>query len=196
MATTMKKTTKKIVEDLTIDTSVEVSEEAVNNIDSKNKNVTVNNKRKYENEEGIPCKSITSGLLLVDGEKSGRLYRWGDYGDVEYIEYRDLVYMITTRRNWVYKPRFIIQDREFVEQNVMLKELYDKLYKTNDLKDILGLPIPEMVAEIQSLPSGAYDAIQDVAASMIAYGSLDSVKKIKALDEIFGSSLLLQLVQE
>ena len=50
--------------------------------------------RKYEKDDVIPCKSLTDGKLLVTGEKTGILYRWADYGDVEEIEYQDLVYII------------------------------------------------------------------------------------------------------
>ena len=35
-------------------------------------------KKKFDKEETITCKSITDGLLLVTGDKSGILYRWPD----------------------------------------------------------------------------------------------------------------------
>ncbi len=151
--------------------------------------------RKYEKEETIPCKSITNGTLLVTGEKSGILYRWADYGDVEEVEYQDLIYMIRSRRASVYRPRFIIQDKEFLSQHPELNDLYKTLYSTKDLKDILNLPSSQIKRAINQLPDGAYDAIKGLAASMIASGQFDSVKKIKVLDEIFGTNLLLTLAQ-
>lgn len=195
MATSMKKTTtKKMVENITPEIVEEKEIKEVSNItDTKKK---TDNTKKYDSEELIACKSITNGKLLVDGEKSGRLYRWSDYGDIEYIEYRDLIYMVTARRSWIFKPRFIILDSDFVKQNTLLNDLYRQLYKISDLKEILNLPIKEMTEEISTLPDGAYESIQNIAASMISNGQLDSVKKIRALDEIFETSLLLQLVQE
>ena len=68
--------------------------------------------RKYEKDDVIPCKSLTDGKLLVTGEKTGILYRWADYGDVEEIEYQDLVYMIRSHKSCITRPRFIIQDAE------------------------------------------------------------------------------------
>lgn len=68
--------------------------------------------RKYEKEDVIPCKSLTDGKLLVTGEKTGILYRWADYGDVEEIEYQDLVYMIRSHKSCITRPRFIIQALE------------------------------------------------------------------------------------
>ena len=85
--------------------------------------------RKYEKDDVIPCKSLTDGKLLVTGEKTGILYRWADYGDVEEIEYQDLVYMIRSHKSCITRPRFIIQDAEFVEQYPELKasENFSKL---------------------------------------------------------------------
>ena len=49
---------------------------------------------------------------------------------------------------------------------------------------------------IEELPEGAFESIKGVAASMIHSGQYDSVKKIKVLDEIFDTKLLLTLAQE
>lgn len=151
--------------------------------------------KKYDKEDVIPCKSITNGKLLVTGEKSKILYRWANYGDVEGIEYQDLIYMIRSHKPSVYKPRFVIQDEEFIAQHPDLKDLYNSLYSVKDLKDILNLPVAQMKKAINELPDGAFDAIRGVAASMISSGKYDSVAKIKVLDEIFDTKLLLTLAQ-
>ena len=177
----------------TVKTESEVKEKIEDNVASVKDTPTV---KKYDKEDVIPCKSITNGKLLVDGEKSGILYRWADYGDIEEIEYQDLIYMIRAHRVSVYKPRFIIQDEEFVAQHKDLKELYDSLYSIKDLKDILNLPVTQMRKAIEELPEGAFESIKGVAASMIHSGQYDSVKKIKVLDEIFDTKLLLTLAQE
>lgn len=151
--------------------------------------------RKYEKDETIPCKSITNGLLLITGDKSGILYRWADYGHIEDIEYQDLIYMIKAHKSGVFKPRFIIQDDEFIAQHPELEELYTSLYSMQDLADILALPVGQMKAVIMELPKGAFEAIKGVAGSMISSGRYDSVRKIKVLDEIFDTQLLLTLAQ-
>ena len=70
----------------TVKTESEVKEKIEDNVASVKDTPTA---KKYDKEDVIPCKSITNGKLLVDGEKSGILYRWADYGDVEEIEYWD-----------------------------------------------------------------------------------------------------------
>lgn len=151
----------------------------------------------FNPEDTIPCRSLVSGGLYIEGSRSHLLYSWADCGDVVDVEYRDLIYLVRTRADVnIYSPRIIIEDEEFVKQNKALKELYDSLYSAGDLNTILTLPVPKMKAEISKLPIGAKEALKGMVATMIDSRVLDSVQKIKALDEIFGTKMLLTLAQE
>ncbi len=152
--------------------------------------------KKYDKEDLIPCRSITNGRLVVEGSRSNTVYRWADYGDVEELEYQDLEYLVRAKKPCVVRPRFIIEDEEFVAQHKGLTELYNSLYSMSDFKDILDLSTSRMISEIKKFPTGCQDAIKGLTATMIDDGSLDSVQKIKALDEYFGTNLLLTLVQK
>lgn len=46
-----------------------------------------------------------------------------------------------------------------------------------------------MKATILSLPQGAQDSIKHIASKMVSDGTLDSVRKIKILDEIFDTEM-------
>ena len=157
---------------------------------------TTTTTKKFDKEDLIPCRSITNGGLYVDGDKTGMAYRWADYGDIIDIEYQDLIYMVRARKSCVMIPRFVVMDDDFIEQNPTLSDLYDSMYSKNDLKGILDLNANDMAAAIEGLPKGAKDAVKGLAATMIDLGALDSIKKVKALDEIFGTKLLLTLAEE
>lgn len=147
--------------------------------------------RKFAADELIRCVSITSGELLMIGEKTKSLYRWADRGDEQDIEYQDLIYATRANSGFVFKPRFIVDDEEFLRQNPSVKEKYETMYTLNDIKDVLSLDPKSMKQTILSLPDGAKDSIKSIAATMIANGTLDSVTKIKILDEIFNTQLML-----
>lgn len=165
--------------------------------ESKTTNTPVVEERIFNPEDTIPCRSIVSGGLYIEGSRSHILYSWADCGDVEDVEYRDLIYLVRTRANAnIYSPRIIIEDEDFINQNKSVKDFYDSMYDTSDLNQILLLPISQMKAEIANLPIGAKESIKGIAATMIDSHVLDSVQKIKALDEIFGTNMLLTLVQE
>lgn len=147
-------------------------------------------KRKYEQSEGILCKSITSGGLYMPGLKSNILYTWIDSGDQIEVEYQDLLAAIRSNNSYVMRPFFVIEDEEFVSQFPQLKKLYDKLYSVGELKDVItDLSPADMKATILSLPQGAQDSIKHIASKMVSDGTLDSVKKIKILDEIFDTEM-------
>lgn len=153
--------------------------------------------KKFSNSDLIPCRSLVSGPLYVEGSRTKILYSWADYGDVESIEYQDLIYMVRSRGNKdIYDPRLVIEDEDFITQNKSLKELYDSLYSMKDLKDVINLPLAKMKTEIEKMPNGAKTALKGIASTMIDAHTLDSIQKVKALDEIFGTQMLLTLVQE
>ena len=178
------KTSKQVIDDKTL----AVNESNINDMPTV---------RKFEQEDLIPCRSMVSGQLFIEGARSKLLYTFADYNDVCDIEYRDLIYMVRTYNNrFVYEPWIIIEDEDFIAQNPKLAELYESMYTNSDLIEILNMPATEMGEYIKALPIGCKNAIKGVAATMIDNGSLDSVQKIKVLDEIFGTNMLLTLVQE
>ena len=150
---------------------------------------------KFADRDMIPCKSVTSGGLSFIGA-SGNKYRWENYGLVEYVEYGDLRREAQSANptNYLYYPRFVVVDPEFVEQFPKLEEFYSQFYNNNgDFENILNLPKEQMKEAIDKLPKGCKECIKGIIATQIDEGSLDSVAKIKMLDEIFGTNMLLMI---
>ena len=65
------------------------------------------------------------------------------------------------------------------------------MYSIKDLTDVLKLDAASMKKTINNLPAGAKESIKNIASTMIAKGQLDSVQKIKILDEIFDTKFML-----
>ncbi|MDD6400188.1 MAG: hypothetical protein PUG10_01085, partial [Lachnospiraceae bacterium] len=93
----------------------------------------------------------------------------------------------------MFKPRFIVQDADFVALHSSLDEVYSSLHSTKDLKDILKMSPAQMENTINSLPEGAKDSIKTIAATMVDNGTLDSIQRVKVIDSIFGTEMLLKL---
>lgn len=197
MANIMKKTNKinKIVTKPSVENAVETEEivETVENeIEEVIETIEKREPKKFEATDGIPCRSIVSGGLYMSGIKSRIMYEWADNGDVTEVEYQDLVAAIRSNVSYITKPYFIIEDEDFLAQNPQLNKIYASMYSFKDLKDILIIPSPrDMKATILSLPDGAKESIKHIASQMISNNTLDSVQKIKILDEIFDTKLML-----
>lgn len=149
--------------------------------------------RKYAPDDLIPCRSVTYGELLLSGTKSKLLYVWSNYNDVTEVEFQDLQALKSTRSSYLFKPRFIIEDDELVtEWSKDFKDMYSKIAKVN-VEDILDLPLGKFKAALKSAPVGVQQAVKNIAGEKIMDGSLDSLAKIKAIDEILGTDLKLYL---
>lgn len=150
-------------------------------------------KKIFNKDDLIPCVSITPGELFFEGGRTKELYIWANIGDTTEIEYQDLNYAIQQNHPLVTKPRFIIQDKDIIAQHPELDRIYSGLYSTGDLKAIVKKTPSEIEAEVAKLPIGAKEALKGIVSSMISNGSLDSVNRIKVLDKVLGTEMLLKL---
>lgn len=146
-------------------------------------------KKEFGQTERIKCYSVTQGGLYVDGPKSKQPYSFSDYGDETEIEYRDLVGLIVARSAYIFHPYFIIADKDFVAEFPHLEKFYNDSYDMQDLANILTLPNDQMEEKLKKLPAGAAENLKVIASSQVADGRLDSIRKIKILNEFFGIDL-------
>lgn len=146
--------------------------------------------REYKDTDLIPCRSITTGELLVEGQKSKALYRWADYGYVENMEYRDLLYDIRSASNsFANKPCFIVEDEELVSRFPKLEALYASLYSYGDFDELLDQEPATLKTIVPTLPKGVRESLKSYVATQIRNGNFDSMNRIRALDDIFGTSM-------
>lgn len=146
-------------------------------------------KKTFDPSEGIECRSVVTGQLFLEGFKTKMPYQWTNYGDVVEVEYRDLQALVLQKSGYVFNPFFIIDNEDFVEEFPFLKKFYEQNYTVKELNDILQHPVEQMISEIKALPKSAVDTLMKIASNQVALGQIDSVRKIKALDEIFDTDL-------
>ena len=148
-------------------------------------------KREFKETDGILCRSVTSGKLIMVGRKTGMKYEWGDYGREYEVEYRDLVIAVRTRSDFVFGPLFIIEDDDFLEEFPIVKKFYDESYNVDELNEIIHLPVEEMKMKLCTLPPVAEKNFLSLAAKAVTEKKLDSLEKIRTLDEMYGINLML-----
>lgn len=175
-------------------TEVDIVEEVEAEVKaSKSKKPTQKEVKKYAPGDMIPCRSITYGALLLTGIKSKMLYEWANYGDITEMEFQDLQSLKSTKSTYLFKPRFIIEDEELVEQwKNDLGKIYDDIIAT-DVEAMFKLPANQLKAKLKKAPTGIQQAVKNLAGEKIMNGSLDSLAKIKAIDEALGTDLKLYI---
>ena len=149
--------------------------------------------RKYAPDDLIPCRSVTYGELLLSAPKSKLMYVWANYNDVTEVEFQDLQALKSTRSNYMFRPRIVIEDEELVEQwSKDFKDMYSKITHV-DVEEIFDLPLGKFKTALKNAPKGVQQAVKNIAGEKIMNGSLDSLAKIKAIDDILGTDLKLYL---
>ena len=169
--------------------NVLIDEESV----QESKKVAAKTPRKYAPDDMVTCRSLTYGELLLTGPKSKLLYSWANYNDTTEVEYQDLQALKSTRSSYLYRPRFIIEDEELVEQwGKDFTEMYNNVVEV-DVEDMFKLPLNQFKSKLKKAPRGVQQAVKNIAGEKILNGSLDSLAKIKAIDEILGTDLKLYI---
>lgn len=149
--------------------------------------------RKYAPDDMITCRSVTFGELLMTGKKSGLLYSWANHGDTTEVEYQDLQALKSTRSSYLFRPRFVVEDEELIAQwGKDFEKLYDSIINV-DVEALFKLTPAQLKAKLKSAPRGVQQAVKNIAGEKILNGSLDSLAKIKAIDEVLGTDLKLYI---
>jgi len=148
-------------------------------------------KKKFKQTDAVNCMSIASGELGMIGLKTGINYTWFGRGQVVEVEYQDLVAAVRSGKKHITEPLFIIQDKDFLTEFPQVEKKYESMYSVRDLEQVLDMSPSDIRRVIESLPDGAKDSIKHIASTKIANGTLDSVQRIKVLDEIFDTKFML-----
>lgn len=146
--------------------------------------------RKFEPTETIPCRSVCYGELILEGYKSKILYTWANCGDYADVEYQDLQALQSRKSRFLTDPLFIIEDEELVEHwGSLLKPVYSKI-EEEDIEQLLKLTPVQLKKKLKTVPVGIKESIKTMAAAKIMSGELDSLNRIKAIDEVLGTELM------
>lgn len=147
--------------------------------------------KKFNPDDMILCQSLCVGQTFFKGFKSGIIYTFEALGAEEYIEYRDLVAAVRSKDNMIFKPFFIVLDEDFIEEQKTLKKFYDSMYTPEDFEEFFRLTPNQMTEALGNMPIGVRDTIKSMAVGKIQDGTFDSVARIKALDNYFGTKMML-----
>ena len=147
--------------------------------------------------DDISCVSVTAGELILIGKKTGNLYRWSNYGDSTMVEFQDL--RAETRNansKYIYSPLMMIEDEEVLAlpEFANVADSYKNAITIEEIDSFFDLPVQQFASTLKRLPNGIKNTIKSIAADRLESGNLDSLSKIKVLDEVLGTELYNLLV--
>lgn len=146
----------------------------------------------YAPDDNIKCVSVCAGELIMVGKKTGMLYKWFNYGDTAYVEYQDLkAEAHSSASPIIYAPLIMIEDEDLLETRefARAKEIYKDAITADEIDNFFNLTNQQFKSQLKRLPKGIQNTIKAVAVDKINNGALDSIQKIKILDEVLGTDL-------
>lgn len=151
--------------------------------------------REFQKDDLIEVKSVFAGSCTLVGRRSGNVYVWETLGEIQYVEYQDLLAEITNRYSkYIYEPLLLIEDEDVINKNPKLKDLYDAMIDVEDIEDaLLNDSVEELRSILITLPSGLKETVKSVASTLMQDGALYDVRKIRLLDDLYHTALSEQL---
>lgn len=189
--TPAKNTTSK--KDKTAEEVVKEAEEVQDVVEEKV--VPTEQPREFQKDDLIEVKSVFAGSCTLVGRRSGNVYVWETLGEIQYVEYQDLLAEITNRYSkYIYEPLLLIEDEDVINKNPKLKDLYDAMIDVEDIEDsLLNDSVEELRSILITLPSGLKETVKSVASTLMQDGALYDVRKIRLLDDLYHTALSEQL---
>jgi hypothetical protein len=138
--------------------------------------------------EQIPIMNITSGQLVYASRKTGAEWNFTDYGDIEYMEFQELLTMRSSQRTFFDEPFILVMHDDAVE-HLGLTKMYENIKNPQQIDEIFKMSQVEFQEVLEKSPKGIKHLIIARAKKLYERGELDSVKKINFINERFQTDI-------
>ena len=174
--------------DFVVDKPKHVAEEKPQAKKTVKKPVPVKEIKKFAPDDLIPCRSIVPWYLETIGLDKLTTYKWPNYGDVEYVAYRDLQ---SWRRKPVVKDAMIlIEDPDICEQwKHDLGTLYQRYLNVDYPEEFFDLPDDEFEKMLKDSSDVFKEVIKFTAIDMIRNENYPSLQKLTIIDNLLGTGI-------
>lgn len=178
--TTAKTKTKTAKKNKSCDTPIETK--PVNNIDdSFNVNL----------DELIPVYNGFHGVLVYASKKTGEIYQWDNFGDIQDMELKELKTAKSASKDFFINNWFMFdEEHQWVIDYLGVGQFYKNAISLDGFDDILTLSPDEIKKTVTELSEGQKDSLVYMVKNMVANDEIDSLKTLSALEESLGVTLV------
>lgn len=158
----------------------------------KNKKVEVEKKessnRNIDPNEMIPVKSITPWRVVETSADRNVVYRWGGFGDVEYVPYKDL---LSWRRKPIIKDGLVmIEDADICFQwRNEVGGIYKYFLKVEYPEEFFDMSDSDFRKLLTEAPDTIKEVVKYTAMNMIHNTNYPSVQKVSIIDELLNTCI-------
>ena len=191
-STTVSKTTNNKTEDK------KVVEKTVEKVETKN---ITKKKLRLDDNVLISVKSNRFGELIYINHKTGDETRWENFGDVQPLSVGDLRAMKAKqltffKENWITIEGIEDADDDYddveieeIYEALQISQYYDEYLCPKDINKVFNWTTDEIKNKIPRMTKSVRESILVRANELIKLNILDSMSKVKALEEVLGCEL-------
>lgn len=144
--------------------------------------------RRIDPDEMIPVKSITPWKVVETSADRSVVYRWGGFGDIEYVPYKDL--MSWRRRPIIKEGLVMIEDPDICFQwRREIGDLYKYFLKVEYPEEFFELSDDKFRELLTKAPDTIKEVIKYTAMNMIHNTNYPSVQKVSIIDELLNTCI-------
>ena len=144
--------------------------------------------RKIQANELVDCRSAFNGVLIYASKRmQGYIERW-EFGDVAQLEFIELQSMIRTDRAF-FQNNWLQIDDIAVLKALNAEKYYINALTIDELENINEVSEEDIKNKISKMSIEMKRATGLKAMELIEQGAIDSIKKIRVLEEAFGYRL-------
>ncbi|WP_395546716.1 MULTISPECIES: hypothetical protein [unclassified Lacrimispora] len=156
---------------------------------------------KLDDNVSLLVASNRFGELIYINHKTGDKYTWENMGDVQSLYVSDIRAMKSNQRkfledNWILINGIADTSDEYVDVDVT--EIYEALQISNyykdflcpsNLNDVFNWSVDDIRNKVSKMPVSTKETIAIRANELIKAGIIDSIAKVKVLEEVIGCEL-------
>lgn len=145
-------------------------------------------KKQRDLNELIPVKCIANGGLVYK-TSNGLIIQWDNYGDINYVEYKELIHMFSRYKRFFTEP-WIIMDIDVLEDLHVMYYYKDILGFLDDIDSLFNKNPNEFKDILTKVPDGVKRLIADRATKLIKDNKIDSLQMVKIIQDVLQIELL------
>ncbi len=147
-------------------------------------------KKKYDADDLISVRSGVSGKLVYKSLlNNGYSCEWEKFGDTQQVPFGELRTAAGSQPNF-YKKKYWLFDNEEDVVALGVKHFYADMVGIEDVMSVFKMPMADFDAKVKPLNAQLRETIAKEARILYMKGELDSIKRIKALEDATGFSIM------
>ncbi len=142
----------------------------------------------------VPCLcNVKGGLIYTSTRADGTKAEWFDFGDLQYLDLRELLLMRNSQKRFFNDNWISIKDTDDGEYTaddiykfLRVDDKYGDFYDADNIETFFELNEDQMKDKVSKMSRGMKDLVSIMALDKLEHDEIDSVKKRKSIISVLG----------